>query len=353
MATYYVSTATGNNGDDGLSEANAWATIDHAMNTVVAGDFVYVKNDGAYTETATIDTNGTGLLPITFEGYASTPGDGGQVSINGGASRASGIVDSLAAGARYYIFKNFTITNHTSHGVNTDGTHLFWKNCRFNSNGTTSGHGYNGAQAMFESCQFNNNTLNGADINTTGAAVFVGCKFHNNVSDGIDAEVGVVCYCCEFFGNGDEGIDAGKANDAGGLLAVFNCTFDGDGDDGLNAVRANATTNRAILAVVNCILYDTQTGVTGNFPVSEPYIGLNNLVNSNSVAAYAGFDTTAGEQTGAPAFTDEATNDYSLTSSSPAVDTGFDLSGGMDIGAHQTIPTGGGGASANKRGNKQ
>ena len=56
MATYFVSAATGNDADTGLTEALAWLTIDKAMNTVVAGDKVWVKADGNYTETATIDT---------------------------------------------------------------------------------------------------------------------------------------------------------------------------------------------------------------------------------------------------------------------------------------------------------
>ena len=81
MATYYVSDATGNDGDTGLTELLAWATIDHAMNTVVAGDKVWVKADGDYTETATIDTIGTNVSPIVFAGYTSTPRDGGQATI--------------------------------------------------------------------------------------------------------------------------------------------------------------------------------------------------------------------------------------------------------------------------------
>ena len=42
MATYYVKT-DGDDGEDGLSEPNAWATIDKAMNTVVGGDKVNIK----------------------------------------------------------------------------------------------------------------------------------------------------------------------------------------------------------------------------------------------------------------------------------------------------------------------
>ena len=50
MTEYYVKT-DGNNALDGLSWANAWATIDHAQSTILAGDTVHIR-EGEYPETA-------------------------------------------------------------------------------------------------------------------------------------------------------------------------------------------------------------------------------------------------------------------------------------------------------------
>lgn len=338
MATYFVDKTTGNDADDGLSEANAWATIDKAMNTVAAGDKVWVKSGADYTETATIDTTGTQTAPITFEGYTSTIGDGGRAVINGGAARASGILDSIAAGGRvYYVFKNFQITNHTSHGVNTDQLHIFFKNCKFDTNG---GAGFNGRHAMFEGCEFSDNTGDGAVITTTGAGVFAGCKFYRNAGDGIDCQVSLVCAFCEFFSNGDIAIRGGAANDAGGLMAIINCTIDGDTDDTTVGIDANISFHHE-MCVLNTIVYDCATGISANHGTGEQHISRANLVNANT-ANYSGFNTVTGEVTAAPQFNNEGAQDYSLASASPARNSGFDVAAaGMDMGASQSTDAAG------------
>ncbi|MHC4714273.1 MAG: putative Ig domain-containing protein, partial [Planctomycetota bacterium] len=66
--TYYVST-TGNDGWDG-SSGTPWATIQHAVDTVTAGDTIIVR-PGTYVG-ARIETTGVAGLPITLK--AETPG---------------------------------------------------------------------------------------------------------------------------------------------------------------------------------------------------------------------------------------------------------------------------------------
>ena len=78
--TYYVST-TGNDANPG-SLNEPWLTIQHAANTVVAGDIVYVRG-GEYNETVTINVSGTTNNFITFQNYSGeTPIiDGGGLSV--------------------------------------------------------------------------------------------------------------------------------------------------------------------------------------------------------------------------------------------------------------------------------
>src|SRR5688572_10857822 len=62
-ATYYVS-PSGNNSSDGLSVATPWLTLQHASNTVVAGDSVIVL-PGTYSGFYQT-TSGTAGQPIVF-----------------------------------------------------------------------------------------------------------------------------------------------------------------------------------------------------------------------------------------------------------------------------------------------
>ena len=82
MATvYYNSSASGSN--DGTSEANAYTDLQTALNSLSAGDHLYVKRaasrEGVKTTNLTFSTSaGAGGDPTIIEGYATTPGDGGM-----------------------------------------------------------------------------------------------------------------------------------------------------------------------------------------------------------------------------------------------------------------------------------
>lgn len=83
MPTYYVR-KTGDNGNTGLSPAQAWLTIDNAANTVAAGDIVYVGS-GVYRELVTMDTPGAAgnLIQYIADITGAYTGDAGPVIISG------------------------------------------------------------------------------------------------------------------------------------------------------------------------------------------------------------------------------------------------------------------------------
>ena len=82
--TYYVRT-TGSDADTGLSPAQAWRTIEHAGDTLVAGDTVYI-GAGTYTDKVDVQNSGTAVSPILF--VADTTGfftgDAGAVVLSDG-----------------------------------------------------------------------------------------------------------------------------------------------------------------------------------------------------------------------------------------------------------------------------
>jgi len=83
MTTYYVRASMGNDGNTGLSPAQAWLTIDYAANQVAASDTVYIGS-GIYREMVTMDTSGTSGNSISFVGDVTGEhtGDGGLVVIS-------------------------------------------------------------------------------------------------------------------------------------------------------------------------------------------------------------------------------------------------------------------------------
>lgn len=337
MATYYIE-AAGADTNAGTSQGagNAWLTIDKAMNTVAAGDTVYVKNDQTYAEVATIDTGGTNTAPIRFVGYTSTITDGGVATITGSAARTNCIADSLAVVRVYYVFENFRFTNATAAGVLLSVQATFWKNCQFDTNATI---GIQAGSAFFENCKFNDNTTRGAMMDSL-SAVFIGCRFYANGTDGLAHTSGLngVCVCafCTFYSNGSVSILAGQGNDS--PIVLINCTIDGDAKDSTDGLKLGGF--RQLPVVVNSVFYDCVTGINSTNDQLSAIISRNNLVNGNTTA-YTNFQTWTDEVTSAPSFNAESSQDYRPSSSSPLLSAGFDenvlegYSKAIDIGALQ------------------
>ena len=155
MTVYYVDMAVGDDANLGTSEGagNAWKTLNYAESQVVSGDYVYVKASAPYTETLTVLVSNSAFVEnIIFEGYETTPGDGGQVTIDGESTRSLGLTDNNFLRNNRGFF-NFKFINHTSAGVGN----------------------YRGGYWIMANCEASNNTFQGLDIG--GAALLI----HNMV----------------------------------------------------------------------------------------------------------------------------------------------------------------------------
>ena len=99
-ATYYVS-PSGSNSDPG-TQSQPWRTIQHAADSVLLGDTVYVR-EGSYTERVTITRSGTSAYPIAFRAYpAETPVVHGSFTLSN---------------REYVHLIGFTITGSTAYGA--------------------------------------------------------------------------------------------------------------------------------------------------------------------------------------------------------------------------------------------
>lgn len=334
MSIYYISAASGSDVNSGLTEALAWATVDKGMNTVVAGDKVYVKGDGNYNEKATIDTVGSGTLPIIFEGYTSVTGDNGRVTIDAQNTRVNCVDDSLGVVAGHYVFKNFRFTDATNTSFNSSLFLMKFKNCRFDSAGSI---GVSVGESVFEDCEIDENGDTGLSGSNTN--ILLGCKFANNIYADHDNGSNHIFYGCTFFSAGEFGINVASPAE---YMVVLNSTFDGDSKD--TTVAFDTEGGDKQLVSVNNIFYDNGTALRN--PIGQRCISRNNLFNANTNKYQLGAGTYTSEINGAPVFVNEATNDYRLDNGSSGIKNGFDasifhgFSGGMDIGAFQVLGTG-------------
>ena len=347
MATYFVDMAVGDDVNAGTSAGagNAWKTIDKAMNTVAAGDKVWVKASANYTETATIDTVGTSGSPIVLEGYTTSTGDGGQAVIDGASTRANGIADSLGGTASIlYAFKNFHLKNHTSDAVNLGVRiqRVTFVNCRAENN---AGRGFYVNQfACFYRCLADSNT--GVSFQLSSNAILACCSIHTaSGAHCIDGSTALTLYNVLIYNSGTagRGVDSSGGNTQS---AIFNCTIDGEN---AMATGIRFADGHLCSVVGNCIIYDCGTGIEQRVNDSgDLNVFFGNLLNSNTTNYLRYSCEKFGEVTGAPAFTDEAADDYTLTPGSPAKAAGFDAAevlgntSYVDIGAHQRQEAGGG-----------
>jgi hypothetical protein len=171
----------------------------------------------------------------------------------------------------------------------------------------------------------------------------VNCKAFGNAVGIISGGGCIIFAYCLAYNNSVAGLVGKTAAD----VVFISSTVDGDavsGHVGFDSQGGSATPR----VVINNISYDNFDGFKCSRNVGELCVMRNNLVNSNSNADFVNFFNGVDNVTSAPQFEDEAGDDYSLGSGSPAVAAGYD--GGSpsfaDIGALQQECTGGGGGAS-------
>ena len=319
MATYYVDVTTGSDADDGLSEANAWQTLQKAFDTATAGDAVYVKASATYSEQVDIDTNtGTVTAPITFVGYTSTITDGGQFTWNGTTycavtngkdfirfrnvnftSCTGSIFDCITASSDYWRFENCDFSGATTVHARSAGYAypLYWKfyDC------CISGMSGNGLMLSSEfsviGCKIIDNGGHGiaTQAYVTSDVTVSHCIIAGNTSDGINlvnTSAGVNVHFCTIQGNGGDGIDlngAGhkNANIWGNIISGHN----GAGDVGLRAGTLSGTTT--LFADWN-FYYDNTTHQSGTDTTGTHDVTLTGDPFTNAAADNWTLNATAG-----------------------------------------------------------
>ena len=267
---YYVDAATGNDADDGLSEANAWLTVQKAADTVAAGEICYIKA-GSYAEQVDFDTQaGAQATPITFIGYTSTITDGGKATITGSGSRASCIVCTTTAD--YVIFRNIIFTAPTTQcvlGPAANGVMLGWEfdNCEFTKGSATPANSIVGASSYAAwttitviRCVFSGFSSHGILPPSSVSSAIIDCKIIDNGGNGIQTRPYQPCLIkgCIIAGNTGDGILTPTNSNN---VFILNNTIQGNSGDGIE-ITATGTAGTCIVAG-NVITDHSGAGDTG------------------------------------------------------------------------------------------
>lgn len=231
------------------------------------------KNNAAYNITAAITTSAGNSSLGTWQGYASTPSDGGKAIFDGGTSGASYVL--LTVGNSYGLWADLIFRNNgatgSAAGVQAKGTGNIFLRCVFHD---FQGQGVltQGATTpnVFAECEaYNCNLSNTASFaafhlnqttNTLGAQ-YVRCVAHDNTTantSGFWSDDSCILPFYQGCIADTNGADGFHLENSGPPVTMTNCIAYNNGGHGINL-----NTNNAIYYIENCILAGNGTAGAG------------------------------------------------------------------------------------------
>ena len=303
MAIYYVKSSGGSDSNDGLSVANAFATIQHGMDQWSSAQNPYelrIVNDGTHSITSTLvyDHSATGSRPFQMYGADSSGNlyddNSAMVTIDGsGLSNTDPMFKTTGSGMTQY--RNLRFTGGPGYAVMGLSTvTMQWTFCRFDncqygignnfaddlsSNGTS----YQPYNFMRE-CEIDNHTSHGTNYPGTNRGPFYmyGCKIHSNGGDGFKYRSDVQCYHCLIYNNTGKGV--GAYSSALTLSRFINNTVYNNGEDGVVQYANYDHQSLSGNNIANNGGYGYKTNNTGNGG-NQRYM-THNIFHSNTSGAH-------------------------------------------------------------------
>jgi len=264
MTTYYVGPG-GNDGNDGLSWANRFLTLNGAEDEPVAsGDTVYV-GPGIYREQLTCDVDGASEIAYIADVTGiHTDGVGGDVIISGsdGDTTATRSFCVSASSMSYRTFVGFHCVGFNNAGMYFSGCdHITVEDCSFDGGDATSTRGINF-------------TATYSNVNAT-RCIAIGCTLDGilfyNSSD--QAATSCTVSDCLVIGN-QNGFQCWNVDS----VVFQNCTSIGN-DTG---IRTNSLAGSTSITVRNCIINGyIGFNASASGEVSSTYCQVTSNSNSN------------------------------------------------------------------------
>lgn len=347
----------GTNPTDVASSNGPWATTQKALDTVAAGDTVYLAATATETISAKIDldtTSGSSAAVIRFFGRDGT---------NASSAATYTIASAAGVGANSLIEDaSGTASDYTFHDIHLDATvagtagfrqlggtvnGLAWVRCTF-TGGTSANYWANGGDHTLIDCDF----LSSGDIGIradANRALFkvIGSRVIDPGGVGVRIRLSTYGFISTtvISNAGSDGIlfDSGRLN-----WAMFNNTIDGSAGDAIDL--GSGTTDRCQIA--------------GNVLSNSGGYGINFAEHNSNVYAYNHFYNNTsgptsytasladdfadppgiGNGSGDPSYVDRANDDFTPGTGSPLILAAY--SGQMNIGAVAHAAGGGGGGNS-------
>lgn len=236
----------GVSGADGKVGGAIDILTDAFLEQCVAGNTVYIKDDGAMVlgEALEVENDGTSALPITVDGYKTSRGDnptGGDRPVITCAANAFTFDD-------YWHIRNldFTITTATGVKIDTGGVIV---NCKSqNTSGSAGRYAYYLGQAGF-ACGCEGISDSGSAFKTTGGAL-IACYAHDSDKAYLTSNT---------------------------QTAFFGCIADTCTTTGIDCASWTGT------KVINCTIYNCGVGIAGT--TAKNCIFLNNIIDACTTGA--------------------------------------------------------------------
>ena len=295
---------------------------------------VNIKGGSDYSaDTAMIPNNASTTVPITFEGYTTTIGDGGMANF---FTTTNNLPVNISGTKQYLVFKNIYFKTTVSSAnfaliySNAGGLYNKWINCKFERTANTASLFDTAQYQTFISCHFvwgsSNNGVAGYYSNT-----FLGCYFYgsNSTGSGILCRSSYVSHCI-FVGNGTRvgyGVNLSQNYDG---KSVDHCTFYNLAR-GINFRYFNINITNNIFSSCNYGIYSTDVVTVGGW--RNAFYASNTADTLNVVDRV---DPTNIALSADP-FTNAAGNDFSLNNTASG---GADCRAAGFPGAMQTGGTG-------------
>lgn len=344
FATKYYSSHNASGG--GAGTTGDPYTLQELFDNTDAGDTGYVMATGTYTPSAVVDVDNasaaTANNPALIRGASATGVDNGTMPVISGSSLpATTNLLNLNVASLSVRFENLRITNATNYNVilssSLGGCAVTFDSCRIdhgNSNGVRIENSTTSAVYVFSHCLIDSNGGDGIGINADGRG---GCKiFFCNISyndgDGVEDDANSTTPKQMYVGNviyknGAAGI---KLRTTGSGCTFLSNVFFANVD----AINISSNAVMKSLVIMNNIFrsntgyaLNTNTGSFGIFVAADYNCYSNNTTGDIDINS----DTPPGHNnvTSDPLFTNETigSEDFTLQSSSPCKNTGFNTYG--------------------------
>lgn len=350
MSTYYVRSSGGSDGNTGLSFAQGWATIQHAVTTASANtDVIIICDDGVHLPTAAITFSGYGSIsaPITITGGNATGIIDGTIPVISGASLPANTSTFVCASVNHYRYNNLRFTLSTRFNIELESgcsnSSFSFVNCRFD-NSSSSGvrlvESHSLFSAIFINCEIDNNTSYAVSTGTSsGFGTLVNCSIHDNGNSlgalsahdsSISGRSNLIG--CLIYNNAGSGVYTFSGSGGGLQSAIIkNNVFYNNGVSGIYISDFTYTGN--IIIMNNIFRNNTEYGIflPSNLLESFTFCDYNCASGNGSGAINVNSGILPGDNNilDDPLFISEASGseDFRLQNGSPCINTGCGYNG--------------------------